>query len=355
MKSGVSAWLMLIVLSYINIILISVFGHEFLPAKYFYDSGMILNNIFDISIYPQEIRFFDAYYNTAVLYNTISSDMINPPGVYLRILSSIIAWFPISILMVMCKKHGCKVRMVTAFIIFSTSIFVGIYCGQRSKEVIAIWFSFIVFYFILTGRIKLSYIMILIYALFFRSYWVLVLGLLIALKLSNYFRFVLRYYWLQVLITVSSFFLLISMVYFQMEGIYLTDVRLMVNKNRVPADSVTLINNLLVNSNSMTDLFNFYMSFIRIIFPFELFRFFELKYFLYLSYWFTFLIVIMVEIGSKKLYFKDEVNFLFSLFIVFTMFEPDFGSFLKHSLILVPGYFVILIMGSEYKNKTNAY
>jgi hypothetical protein len=138
-------------------------------------------------------------------------------------------------------------------------------------------------------------------------------------------------------------FLLLAVVtsacffYGVIKGEYLTDYRVVANLGRDEFTTPSIINNVIVNESILDDIVNSILGFFRILLPVEVIFIGDFRYKLFFLYWMFVLFYVRFVASridreaSMKLY-----AVFFSYLIVCSFFEPDFGSFLKHSVALIP-------------------
>ncbi len=331
----------LLLITFLIVLSSSVFNVDFLPLKYFFDSNTILSFIYDIKIFNLELRFFDSYYNTAVFYHIFFPNSYeNPPSAILRVSSGLLSWVPFFLSFIIYSKDKVFIKLIPSIVFLMGSVIISIYCAQRTKEVVAIWFSFLSFYSLNKGYFKTAIIIVLFYSLMFRGYWIL------SIYLLGVFSFLESKFFSKAnsskiaLFLVSYFF--ISVLYNFFTGEFITDHRFSINESRLGEINNTVVNNLIFNSNIITDFFNLIFSALRFILPLELVFLGGIKYIIFFMFWF--LIVYEFTRHKKKIADLNSHTFYLglSLFLVLSIFEPDFGSFVKHSIILLPGFFIYL-------------
>ena len=121
-------------------------------------------------------------------------------------------------------------------------------------------------------------------------------------------------------------------------------VRDIVNKYRIDSvDAKTIILYILQGKSIALYYINYLINFFRLLFPIELI----LKSIKYIPY-IVFQIWLSLKLWSWKKNIKHEyVMLLYSYILVSTIFEPDFGSFLRHTI----PYFIFIINLMKWKEK----
>lgn len=167
-----------------------------------------------------------------------------------------------------------------------------------------------------------SYLLLFLGGILFRKY-LLIQGLfffiLKKIRISKYKKY---------LIILSLIIFLLSSIVFSKQICEILNVRMITNKSRQGSIyAVTIINNILPFNGITFSYINYLINTIRLLFPIELI----FKGYKYLSYvvfqlWFT------KKLWSWKYNLNDKVILLYSFILVSGIFEPDFGSFLRHTV-----------------------
>lgn len=116
----------------------------------------------------------------------------------------------------------------------------------------------------------------------------------------------------------------------------LINVRMSLNSDRInDPDARTVILDLINNNNNdiYIWLMNYLIDIIRLFFPFELIKLFSIKYFFFIIYQIIVSLLLFKNLFSIKYIDgsdKKILLFTFSIFLTNMLFEPDFGSFVKH-------------------------
>lgn len=325
-----------VVLSYFLLLLVLSILPSLLPPKYYFDSNTILYYIEDIRRYGFELRLFDSYYNTAVFYEGLGiAGATNPPSLFLRTIFFTLALLPFTHLYLSTTNNNTLLYLCVSGVL-------SIYCSQYTKEIIAIWALFLSILCIKNlDKYKYFFIFILLfYCLFYREYWALVIYYCLAILIIK--KSTLKNKPLLIWLFIAGLlpFVMVGLI----NGEYITDFRFRVNESRFGMDVGTIINNLIVNTSFITDYLNAIISLLRLVFPVELIFVFSIKYLIFFGYW------LLVLVTFLKMLMRYGLNIYSSLFIAylitFAMFEPDFGSFLKHSPL-----FVLLLLANEGMNE----
>lgn len=345
-KSFLAIILLIFPLSFI----LQIFIVPKLPEKYFYDSMGILG-IVNGTI---NTRYFDSSYMfTGNFFRYIN--FLN--------LATFLEWAILLTLITVpfIQKELIRYKKATLdkiVFILITVLFLNIYIFRISKDFVQflIW---TLIYFILNSNFKLkkqiffTFIIFIFEAVFFRSYYAIT-GIL----------FILIYKYLsgsknktklgKILIVLGVG---ITMVLFVLQKIspngydQIVNMRYYQNRFREnTGDANTAINDMLSGSVPYLYCVNYFINLIRISFPIELIIK-GLKYFPFVIYQCYFSYEIIKKILEND---KDNSKWLAVIgayILVSILFEPDFGSVIRHEVSLV---FIIfkLILGGEENEKT---
>ena len=333
--------LLLIILLVFLAVFCKFFQYTFLSEKYFSDSTYILGLIAN-NIEPKGT----AFWVTAEFYKLIN--VFN--------LSTIYSWsiflttiFTIYIIIMLCKKKDKYSFLETIFIALSFSL-LNFFVFNLGKDIIQLIIFFIIYYIMNNNKLvtkkKIIYISIVLVleSVFFRMYYFIVL-----------FGFILSYIFLNKYTkkikdsSLISFFMKILIVFFMV--LYLSSIFFpsrylqLINARDVVTNLLsanTEIRNLIPNSYIL----NYIMNGIRILFPFELL----FKSFYYVPFIIYQLMITIVYFKSTK---KININniLLVSLLTGYNLgafvFEPDFGSVIRHESVLFIFYLDLFIINRK--------
>jgi len=325
-------------------------NRHILPKKFFYDSLHIKTLLSN----PYSFCLFNSFLNTAYFYKMFGFSTSS--SCYLVAIFSYSLCFVCLILFLRRINFIFNFKMFLIF--FILNFILSIYVGQYSKEVIAFIIvtllisieknNNLVIYFMLSSPIFLFY------TLFFRIYWILIF----------YFFFIIKICWfykpraLNYFTKITLFFVLTVILYttiYYTTNKYLTSSRYIVNLCRIGSpDAQSILVNPLHNTSVITDLLNTILVFIYLIFPFKLFLLkMKLEYIIFVVWQIfnsLFFIKIVYYLSKRKNLIKrwDQTTNCITLIIAFTivqaMFEPDYGSFLKHQVVLFPAYIYLIFI-----------
>lgn len=332
--------------------------YTILPPKFFYDSNHIKN-----IMQKGNLTFIESesYNNSALLFNAINFLNLNTL-VEWSIAIAFVA--DIYLLFFMIDK---KIESVEDIII--TFCFLGllnIYVFNLSKDIIQFSVFVLVGLFIQSKKIKSPTKILFVSLIFvaesflYRSYYILTAAFLIIIaicfpKVEKWFVSNKGFFKKIFLILLSLFvflFIFLSLCQYIKPEEYqeLMEVRNKLTAGRVgDADSNTVIVNLIQdNGDNFLYLVNYFINGFRILFPIEL-----LSKGLYYYPFFIFQIICSIGIIKCVLKYKDldesmklALYVMLAYIIVAILFEPDFGSFVRHEAATFSILFMLLTYNS---------
>lgn len=313
----IGVWIGIIILQGILIINIQ----KIFPPKYFFDSNHILKLI-NYNLYNTVGQSYEV---TARIFSILGLKSLDEYNMVLYII------FLIFFIPYLYKYYNKKIYI--SFLNILYIFLASIYLIRPGKEFLQ--FLMLTFCFKWT---KYSWLFLILGGLLFRKYLILQGLIYIAIQIykntNKKNRKKLKIIYICGIIVVSILF----------KGVVLEILgsRMAVNQWRKnDLHAVTIINDIFKSGGMVFLYINYFINTLRLLFPFEL-LIKNIKYFPYVFFqlWFT-----------KKLYdwrFKKnyKVYLLYSFIIVSGFFEPDYGSFLRHT---VPYYIFIINLVLEEK------
>lgn len=321
--------------------LISTFKHKLLGVHFFYDADTIAQYITNHPRFTTE----DSFESTAAIYATIGLTSNRELVSFMQMgILVLIIWREILLL-------NAKLIKPSAFIaIFFLAFFSSIYLTDLSKD----------FWVLLLAAFlprKIGYKLIiwiaisLLYALFFRKYWFIIIGIFLLTMYATKFKHnVLRYLFLIAFVSLS-----LSLIFQHFLGIDLHTFRSTVNDSRIEGgieDARTMISIPFESSNSGFSAINMLLIWLTLAVPIPLL--------LLASPYYTTLFAIILFIFATTIRNAQIVSYAndrqwrkqlllpCSLILAFTLsqaiFEPDYGSYIRHLSALLPVFIRVLGM-----------
>lgn len=342
--------LFLIMIMIIETIFLKTFMYDFFPKKYFYDANRILgimNGMFSED---------KAYSYTAKIFNCVNFLGLKTLKQWGYLISLI--FIPIFIKNILKEEKNSLSMLV--FILASFTL-LNIYVFGLSKDIIQFVY-FLILYLILSNKkinnYKKTFLLcsvLLVEALLFRVYYA-IMGMLIVTIFLIYKIFIngkkiKRKQLIKIIIlSMGLFFAEVYVVQLLSTDNYnsILNARYSVNVFRDGSqDARTIINDLLgQNTNFLKFVGNYLINFVRLLFPFELLvkGFAQIIFMIYQLF-----ITIMFFKSIKKI---NEQNCLWiitmlSYVMISTIFEPDFGSFVRHETAMILIILEIIRIGKK--------
>lgn len=311
---------------------------KILPEKYFYDSTRILalsNGLTDIT--DKSFSFAGNFFR---FINIFGFTTLAQWSYFLSFISVILITF------ILAKNEKISLKNFI-FVIASVGL-LNIYVFNMSKDIIQFLFFYLIFIALSNEKISnqkklfLSCLLLLVEAIVFRVYYLIMAMLMVTI----YFIYEKKIKNKKINKKTVKKILLIALILFFMEifAVQLVstnnynsiiNARYTTNINRESSpDSVTIINDLLGrNTNFIKFILNYLINFVRMLFPIELITK-GVKYIPFIFY--QFFITFTLFKTSTKLNDKNImwlITFV-SFIMISVIFEPDFGSFIRHESAL---------------------
>lgn len=330
-RNAVGAFsLYLWVTSFVIILLFSIFKDILLPQRFFYDAGTIN------SIIPSSTSFVPgaSYQSTAFFYKILGVDINSSLFVVISSVAVTLVMFGA------VKFSGRKtLKLHEIFIFLFLSFLSVVFIPYLTKEFIA----FIPVLFLMSGFKVLGKnkaiagwtLLVLFYGVMFRTYWIL---------------FIVQFYLLYFIyvktksvkiLLISGFFSLLCMTLILQYGlgVDVNSLRNNVNERRLEMnveDARTMIRPWIDGGGALNGFVNFSITAITLIFPVPLFLMLT-PYHVFISLMLSWIGLILIKNirnytrlqGSDPI-FEFCVVVLISFVLVQSMFEPDYGSYLRH-------------------------
>lgn len=298
-----------------------------LLPSYFYNDNLVIRTYMQNNYLNTDRSFANtAKFFTALNFNYDTS-------YFMESFFSWIVFLALYLIMVIKYKIDFS-KYNNLILLFMFSIFYGAYAAQFSKELVV--FILMDFVLLISTSKSLKYnllIFILIYGIFFRTYWILIF------VLSILFYFVARNKHTNLWSWIACYFLIIicmELSYNFVTGNFLSNYRYSVNVWRaMDVNSNTIINNPLINSNILTDFLNFLYGLLNIFIPINgINSSNEIIYYLWI--WIIVWITFRSILKNKDDLMDYKLYFLIGMISVQAFFEPDIGSMLRHQIVLLP-------------------
>ena len=325
-------------LLFVVVVFIASISLFILPGKFFYDAETIVYDIYNEAgykgSYPLTMTFYDVTKLKLLPFNVV--------GV-------IQCFFYFFILFKIGVPKNFHVFTLKNMVIYLSFLMIGIFIAMPSKEFITfLYVSQIVF--ILNSRqfnfqigLLYSFVILIVFGIFFRSYFALIPIISIAL----YFLVKIKYPNRALAIIFNSILIivLLSFVSYLYNGDFFSEVsRKIANENRENSvDANSMIIPPFSAINPVTELINSFYAFLSVNFPITEYRHFLSPRIAFFIVWQILFFALFVNkftrvLENQKKY-REELwifLFLFSYFAIQGVFEPDLGSAIRHKIGVLP-------------------
>lgn len=316
---------------------------KILPSKYLFDSNHIIDICNGANGYGDK-----AYEFTASIFTPLVKLLhINNAKTGSIILGVILN--PI-LLLVMYKKLPWNINFIDCILIslLLLLLLLNVYVFNISKDLVQFVIDLIALFFIKkikNQRIQTLFVSLtfILFSFIFRSYLAIIGILYLYIKIFNNKHIDKKVF---LLITACLFITITAYLFYCNNSLFnsIFNSRDNTNKYRLDSENAqTIINNLINKKGCIFEILNYVINLIRLIFPVELILRGNVLYLLFLI--FNILTFITIYLQRDKIKKDNILNSIFTLFIsfifVFALFEPDFGSFLRH---FIPIAFIMIIM-----------
>lgn len=312
----------------LSLILIAAIAKIFLifvlPDKYLYDSNSII--YYSRSVLPNDKSYsFTAIFFTPFIY-LFSIKTADKGSVILGIISNLILLFFFN--RNLRKQVKCSDYLYLVCLTFLANIYVFNISKEFVTLLICLLAAFVIYKFKKLSNILVCALFI-VFGIFFRSYFAIIgLLYLFLILVYKYIKSNLRMF---VFLVVFIFGTLI--VYFINETLFFDVFNFGVPVNVGREDSIdvqTLITPLLSNTNYFNALLNYIFSAFLLLFPFKLLLKFNILYYLFAFFSVYTLFILLKRRKARNVKVKQVIILLVSFFLVSVLFEPDYGSYLRH-------------------------
>lgn len=310
---------------------VAYYADRILPHKYLYDSY----NISTFMPQAKGIIVKDSYNNTAYLYNLID---VRFEDRWYRALAALL-YMAFIWLAVFIGRPQYFTR--SAALVMFASITAGtVYLAQLSKE---FWVFLLIMIFLACSvnrwLLAVWTVIALLYAYYFRGYWYLVIYMFIWLELTRHHARTIP----QLIGLIVLGLLVITLAHEVLNGGSILKHREGVNAFREgSADAKTLIKTTIPASNPIADWLNCCIVWFQMLIPYRLIMAGAMQHIISAIIMFTlFRMMFLGNVSYQRQAVQDlRLYHCFALFMAYTsvqsVFEPDYGSMLKHMVPLIP-------------------
>ena len=312
-----------------------------LPERYYYDARTLRMLILD-----PLAEYSPSFYATARIYEAFGFGTLLPEA------TARVASFTLSWLALLWASGWLRApwRPWLAALVSVWAIPLAVYHGQYSKEPFAMLAVAAALVLSRSWKgVAAGVLVVLGYAALFRTYWVVIIALWLALILA--WRHGLG--WPARLGVLAATFVPLSLASQWYAGIRLSDARAVAAEGREgDVDAATVFFNIMANSSVATDLVNTAAGWATLLFPVYLLQLGAVQHIAFAL--FQFVNTIAFIRVARRLSTRCEapgpfewranvaIAWCIAYTVVLGMIEPDFGSFVKHETNLLPMLLFVL-------------
>lgn len=306
------------------------------------------------SIVIRELALGTAYFLPDESYRVVSSAYRIAGLANLPIVASLAGYFctVICVFAVAKKCQAIPVKTPVFVLHLVTLILSAIFLGTYSKDVFVLPIVVVLLYATSKWRGELLvWAAMMAYAMFFRQYWFFVLGAYVALRFATRAKISLRRLFLCSCILVIAVGIVISLA----QGVPADFFRTKVNLYRV-GDAVTLISRFIELPEPFGGAVNNLLTLFSLIFPLPLLLltgpYYVFLSIMILSIWVIFLrgVTGISTMTERPILIIRSVCLIFAFTATQAVFEPDYGSALRHLTPLLSLFLLVVWFGHRISN-----
>ena len=316
--------------------MITLIAEYILPEKFFYDAQTIVFDIYNEAGFKGSYPLTMSFYK----YTLLGKLPFNVVG----IIQLCFYYFILYKIGIPKDFHVFTLKNLVMYLAF---LMIAIFIAMPSKEFITFLYISQIVFVIRSRQIGLdvallySFFLLIVFGVFFRSYFALIPFISIFLYLISKIKYTNRT--LGILVTSILIIVLFSVTHSIINGSYFSDLaRNSVNEIREgSADANSMIIPPLANTNSFAELVNTFYSFLSVNFPIvELKHFLSPRILMFIIWQILFTVIFVVRfswaINKREYKVLWIFYFLFSYLAIQSVFEPDLGSAIRHKIGMLP-------------------
>ncbi len=323
----------LITLSLLICVLVAFLKEMIFPEKYFFDSLTLQYAI----EHPLRARVDQSFGNTAKFYEILKIDKY-----FLAPVLALIVYFVV--IYKLFRNYSVNYISLFSFIIITVYCCMAmVYLSTYSKDFVLFLFIIVPFVFLEKKNLIVWTFFVIFYAYFFRTYWFISIALFWGVRL-----FIVHKPRLMILF-IPVYYVLIAFVYNYIFGTPLSLIRYITNLDRDADSAQTAIAIFINGDNFFLEAVNYFVTLIFLILPIPLLimgKPFYIILTLLISVFFFYFIKLYLK-ENKNRSFYNIFSFVISFMLVQSLFEPDYGSFVRHLAPLYPLIFVCIAKNTK--------
>ncbi len=315
--------------------IIAFFKESIFPEKYFFDSLTLQYAI----EHPVRERLDPSFSNTAKFYRIFHIDkyVVAP-------LLALIAYF--FVIFKLFKNYSIKGISFFAYIlIIMYSAIAMVYLATFSKDLLLFLIIVVPFVYFEKRFLIFWSFFVIVYAYFFRNYWFITIALFWFMKL-----FIINKP-KRLIFFIPLFYLAVNFVYNYVFGVPISMIREIANIDRDLDSGQTVIKTFIQGDNVLAITLNNIVTLLFLVIPIPLLLlgrpFYVILTFIITIFFYNFLKFYFKEHKLKE--YENVFSFVISFMIVQSLFEPDYGSFVRHLSPLYPFIFLCIAKNTKWK------
>lgn len=310
------------------------FKESIFPEKYFFDSQTLQYGIEN----PIRNRLDPSFSNTANFYRFFHIDKY-----FMAPLLALTLY--LSVIFKLFKNYSINyISLFSYALIVIYSAIAMVYMATYSKDFVLFLIIIVPFVYLEKRALIIWSLFVLIYAYFFRSYWFITIALFWGIKFFVVGKPKILPY------VIPLFYVFISFVYNYIFGTPLSLIRYLTNVDRDAESAQTAIAIFIKGESFILEAANFFVTLIFLIIPIPLLLLGK-PFYIVLT-----LLIAVFFLNFIKLYVKEYANkdysnifsFVIAFMLVQSLFEPDYGSFVRHLSPIYPLIFVCIARNTKF-------
>lgn len=350
----------------------------FFPQKYFYDATVVFNRIGEENFFNMGDSYEIASFIFSVIHKAFPFSSMQQWNIAIWVVMGIPTSILLGKVLFKCEKNNLLVWGMC----FGYMILLPIFCWNTQKEAIQYFFSALLLASVSLCELRLKVekrmfvivsSLLFAWGIAFRNYYLLIACLFVLFVImlcwpwENYSKTTIRKICICALLMLIGIYICLYLC--KNDVIYrIFNSRMGVNQSRIGSNDANTIILDWVNNNEgklFLHFINYFINMFRLLLPFELIRK-GTKYIAYIGIQLfmsamlgvgvkTFYHVIKDKAKQKKDVIPSKIKILLCVmvawYLVAFIFEPDFGSFLRHQVAMFPVFCPIYCFILEGHNK----
>ena len=310
-------------------VLIAFFKESIFPEKYFFDSLTLQYGV----DHPIKETLDQSFSNTAYFYRIFHIDK----NFAAPILALLVYFF---VIFKLFKNYSVNyISFFSYALIIVYSAIAMVYLATYSKDLVLFLIVVLPFVYLEKKSLLIWSLFVVFYAFYFRNYWFIIIALFWG------FKFFITQKPRLLLLAIPVYYILISFMYNYIFGTPLSMIRYLTNLDRDAESAQTAIAIFIDGNNFLMEATNYFVTLIFLIVPIPLLLlgkpFYVILTLLIMVFFYNFIKTYLKEYSNKD--YTNIFSFVISFMLVQSLFEPDYGSFVRHLAPLYPLIFVCIV------------